>query len=62
MVGVFKKAAGFSGKIESKVLKDGVDECVRSYTGLVVGSRFVEFEEDGMTGEIGLTNGSSGFS
>jgi len=41
MVGVFKKASGVSGKVDerSKVL---LEECVRCYTGLVIGCGFVD--------------------
>ncbi|KAK3170503.1 hypothetical protein Dsin_032652 [Dipteronia sinensis] len=57
MVGVFKKAAGVNGVLESKALRDAVGECVRCYTGLVVGCGFVEVEDDGVLADLGRPNG-----
>ncbi|OAP62814.1 hypothetical protein AYL99_02041 [Fonsecaea erecta] len=57
MVGVFKKHAGVSGKVD-QVLKPLVEECVRCYTGLAALSGFVDFED-----QAGLDPGrDAGFS
>lgn len=63
MVGIFKRAAGINGKIEEPKTKAMLDECVRCYTGLVVGSGFVGWEDvrdlEGLRG--GSSNGNGSF-
>ncbi|OAG42831.1 hypothetical protein AYO21_02782 [Fonsecaea monophora] len=57
MVGVFKKHAGVSGKVD-QVLRPLVEECVRCYTGLAALSGFMDFED-----QAGLDPGrDAGFS
>lgn len=67
MVGVFKRAAGIQGaftasvpgtSIGDKQLEALVQECLRCYTGLVVGSDFLAFEEERGVGGNGIGGGS----
>ena len=51
MVGVFKKFAGVSGKVDDSV-RPLVAESVRCYTGLVALSGFVESEEEATLGSV----------
>ncbi|KIW90932.1 uncharacterized protein Z519_08715 [Cladophialophora bantiana CBS 173.52] len=54
MVGVFKKHAGVSAKVD-QALRPLVEECVRCYTGLATLSGFVDFED-----QAGLDPGQDG--
>lgn len=67
MVGVFKRAAGMQGAFSTSVpavggreLEGLVEECLRCYTGLVVGSGFMEFEEERGVGGNGIGTGGTG--
>lgn len=64
MVGVFKRAAGIQGAfsttvpgIGGKELENLIEECLRCYTGLVVGSDFLAFEEERGLGGNGIGGG-----
>lgn len=64
MVGVFKRAAGIQGAFSTSVpgdkqLEGLIQECLRCYTGLVVGSDFLAFEEERGVGGNGI-GGASG--
>lgn len=65
MVGVFKRAAGIQGAFSTslpgdKQLESLVQECLRCYTGLVVGSDFLAFEEERGIGGNGIGGVSGG--
>lgn len=72
MVGVFKRAAALHQVQEPRFLQTSlassltggdrelrrlVDECAKSYTGLAIGSGFVEYEDDQGLGGNGVVGG-----
>lgn len=67
MVGVFKRAAGIQGAFSTTLPGDGdkqleglIQECVRSYTGLVAGSEFLAWEEERGVGGNGIVSATQG--
>lgn len=45
---------------EDRDMRRAADECCRAYTGLAVGSGFLEFEEKSGLGGNGIVNGGAG--